>query len=311
MNKSTNKISKIIKIIFFIIIFFVAIDTFFIEPNIFTTNTHRLDIPNWDKSLDSFKVALVSDIHLGSRYVDLEKLDKIVCDINKTNPDIVVICGDLDGKAIKNKGYTETNVANSLKNFKSKYGVYAIMGNHDYEVSEVVKNSYKKAGITLLTDNSSTIHVNGKDIRIVGLEDLWFRNSNPREVLGEDYNKIPTILLAHNPDYFPMVPNGVSLTLSGHTHGGEIAFPFVWSFTVPSEYGNRYRSGYIIEGNKHLFVSRGIATLSIGRFMSVPEIDILELYAQTHKSKVTKALSGNQKPFSPKLVITVKNFLRH
>ena len=94
--------------------------------------------------------------------------------------------------------------------------------------------------------------------------------------------------MAHNPDYFPRVSQNTTITLSGHTHGGEICLPFIGSLTVPSKYGNRYRSGHIVENNKHLFVSRGVGTLSFGRFMSPPEVNILELYSQTEKCKDTK-----------------------
>ncbi len=280
--------NKMIKILLILFAFLVFLDTFFIEPNLVQFNTKRLNVPCWNKDLNGFKVVLVSDIHLGTRFVDMNKLNKIVDNINKNNPDIVFICGDLDALAIVDKNYSIKEVANSLKHIKSKYGVFAIMGNHDYLMSDVIDAIYQKADIKLLKDNDSFINVNGKQIRIVGLEDLWFRSSNPKTVIGENDANIPTIVLAHNPDYFPRVPKNTTITLSGHTHGGEICLPFIGSLTVPSEYGNRYRSGYIVENNKHLFVSRGIATLSFGRFMSPPEVNILELYSQIEKCKDTK-----------------------
>lgn len=301
--------NKIIKILLILFAFLVFLDTFFIEPNLVQFNTKRLNVPCWNNDLNGFKVALVSDIHLGTRFVDINKLNKIVDNINKNNPDIVVICGDLDALAIVDKNYSITEVANSLKNIKSKYGIFAIMGNHDYLMSDIIGAVYQKSDIKLLKDDDSFINVNGKKIRIVGLEDLWFRNSSPRVVIGENNEKLPTIVLAHNPDYFPRVSQNTTITLSGHTHGGEICLPFIGSLTVPSEYGNRYRSGHIVENNKHLFVSRGVATLSFGRFMSPPEVNILELYSQTEKCKDTKKISGNQKPFSPELIIKIKELL--
>lgn len=301
--------NKIIKILLILFAFLVFLDTFFVEPNLVQFNTKRLNVLCWNNDLNGFKVALVSDIHLGTRFVDINKLNKIVDNINKINPDIVVICGDLDALAIVDKNYSITEVANSLKNIKSKYGVFAIMGNHDYLMSDVIDAVYQKSNIKLLKDDDSFINVDGKKIRIVGLEDLWFRCSDPMTVIGENNENIPTIVLAHNPDYFPHVPQNTTITLSGHTHGGEICLPFIGSLTVPSKYGNRYRSGHIVENNKHLFVSRGVGTLSFGRFMSPPEVNILELYSQTEKCKDTKKISGNQKPFSPELIIKIKELL--
>lgn len=301
--------TNILKILF-IALMLISFDALLIEPNVFLSNTRQLDIPNWNKDLNGFKVALISDVHLGTRFVDMKKLNEIVNVTNKNNPDLVVICGDLDAKAIAKKNYSTTEVANSLKNLKAKYGVVAIMGNHDYEMANIIYEIYQKAGIKLLKNQDYFINVNNEKIRIVGLEDLWFRNVNPIEVIGEENKNVPTIVLAHNPDYFPQIPKSTSITLSGHTHGGEIVFPFVGSFIVPSKYGNRYRNGHIIEDNKHLFVSRGVATLGYGRFIAPAEINFLELYSQTKIPKDSRDISGSNKPFSPKLVNKFRSFYK-
>ena len=304
--KNTSNILKIL----FIAIMLILLDALLIEPNIFLSSPKQLDVPNWNKNLNGFKIVLISDIHLGTRFVDMKKLDEIIKVSNKNNPDLVVICGDLDANAISSKNYSTTEVANSLKNLKSKYGVIAVMGNHDYEMANIVYDIYKQANIKLLKDEDYFINVNNKKLRLVGLEDLWFRNSDPVKVVGKVDKDIPTIVLAHNPDYFPQIPKEVSLTLSGHTHGGEVVLPFVGSFIVPSKYGNRYRNGYIIEDNKHLFVSRGIATLGYGRFIAPAEINILDIYSQTKPSKNSHDISGNKEPFDPKLINKFRNFYK-
>ena len=107
------------------------------------------------------------------------------------------------------------------------------------------------------------------------------------------------------------MPDFVSLTLSGHTHGGETVFPIIGSFDVPSKYGQRYRKGYIVENNKHLYVSGGIATTSRMRFLNPPEIVILELYAQTPKTTVlnTKPITGINKNYAPILIPKLRIFV--
>ena len=137
-------------------------------------------------------------------------------------------------------------------------------------------------------------------VRLVGLKDLWHYKTNPKDIIGNSKN-VPTIVLAHNPDSFAEMPQSVSLTLSGHTHGGEFILPFMGSVFVPSKYGNRYRNGYIVEDNKHLFVSTGVATLGYGRLLNPSEIVVLKLYAQTKPSEDTRPLAGSRRSYEQML----------
>ncbi len=87
-------------------------------------------------------------------------------------------------------------------------------------------------------------------------------------------------MLTHNPDVFPDIPSRVSLTLAGHTHGGQVNFPFVGRPVVPSKFGQRYATGHITENERHLFVTNGIGTSIIPvRFRVPPEIVVLTLQA--------------------------------
>lgn len=279
-----------------------AFDTFYIEPNILLTNTKKLYIPNWHKDLNGFKIALVTDIHLGTKYVDMKKLKRIVKNINSQKPDIIIICGDLDAKSVSLSNYSSKEIANVLKGFKAEYGVFAVMGNHDYEPIKIVRKIYKDANIPILDNQYKTVEVNNQKIVVFGLKDFWHYKVNPSKVLANCDKTLPTIVLSHNPDTFVQMPNFVSLTLSGHTHGGEIVFPFIGSCIVPSNYGNRYRFGYIVENNKHLFVSRGVATLGYGRFLSPSEINILKLYAQKEKAKDTRPIGGLSQNHTPEVL---------
>ena len=307
--KNFSKILSISFISLLILFVVLCIDLFFIEPNILLTKSQKLEIPHWNKDLDGFKIALITDIHLGTKFVDLKKLARIVKIVNSKNPDLIVICGDLDAKSISKEKYSTTQIANILKNLKSKHGVIAVMGNHDYVPPSVVKNIYQKSNIILLENEDYYFSHNSKTLRIVGFKDLWHFKSNPIQVVGMKDKTTPTVVLTHNPDYFPQMPNFVSLTLSGHTHGGEIVLPFIGSFFIPSEYGQRYRNGYIIENNKHLFVSRGVATLSGGRFLDPPEINILTLYSQKEIPQNTKVINGIKSNYAPKTMKILKKHL--
>jgi predicted MPP superfamily phosphohydrolase len=97
----------------------------------------------------------------------------------------------------------------------------------------------------------------------------------------------PVILLAHEPDIFPEVPERVSLTLCGHTHGGQVALPFIGRPVVPSRYGDRYAYGHIVEDGRHLIVSGGLGCSGIPvRFGVPPEIVVIDIGELSHGGSV-------------------------
>ena len=90
----------------------------------------------------------------------------------------------------------------------------------------------------------------------------------------------PVLLLSHDPDPFPGVPERVALTLAGHTHGGQVAIPLLRRPFVPSRYGERYVRGHVVEDGRHLYVSSGIGTSGLPvRFLRPPEVVSLTLRA--------------------------------
>lgn len=272
-----------------------AFDAYFIEPNILIEKNKTLYLPNWNKELNGLRIAVVSDLHIGTKNAKIKELEKIIEKVNQKNPDLIFILGDYDALYI-NKNYTPQEVSNLLKNFKSKYSVISILGNHDYRPAEIVKNCLKNTNIILLENESIYLTIRNQRLKVTGLKDFWhFPKTKPEEIIGKIDS--PTIVLSHNPDLFTKIPKGVSLTLSGHTHGGEIILPCLGSPFVPSEFGQRYNKGYIIENGKHLFVSSGFATTSNFRFLNPPEIVFLTLYSETKPQKDTVPKTGFQKNY--------------
>ena len=247
-----------------ITIFFISLIIYagFIEPNRLVIRQENLFLPYWQ--MQNFKIGVISDIHIGTKFVDLKKLGKVVNAVNSQNPDLIVFLGDLEGRYIaKSKSDEVTDI---LKQLKAKNGVIAILGNHDFYPPSTVKNILKNANIPALENESITI---SPQLQVVGLKDMWHYKFNPDDVIGK-----------------PQITPDVSLTLSGHTHGGEVYFPFLGAPFVPSKYNQKYRKGYIVENNKHLYVTSGIATLSKFRLFNPPEIVILTLNKQD-KNNIT------------------------
>lgn len=274
-------------IIFLSALFMLFLYAYNVEPNKLIVNEQNLYLPNWDSSLDGMKIAVVSDLHIGTKRVPLEKVENVVELVKSQNPDFTFVLGDFDAFSIRYSQIPDDKIVDVLGGLK---GAYAVLGNHDYDPADVVEPILKSAGIHLLRDESAYIYYNKIKVRVCGIEDIWRRRVFVKSVLGEI--KEPTIFLTHNPDSFPQVPDGVALTLAGHNHGGEVSFPLIGAPFVPSAYGQKYSKGYVVEDNKHLFVTSGIACLSRLRLFNPPEIVILNLYSDENGIKDKKSASG-------------------
>jgi predicted MPP superfamily phosphohydrolase len=148
----------------------------------------------------------------------------------------------------------------------------------------------RTVGIPVYSNQSVRLEKDGYPFWLSGLEDQlalrpgkkWGRNSflgrdDLQATLAQITDEAPVILMAHEPDIFPEIPDRVSLTLSGHTHGGQLRL-FGYSPVVPSRYGNRYAYGHVVEENRNLIVSGGLGcSIMPARFGSPPEIIVVEL----------------------------------
>lgn len=261
------------------------------EPQKLEVKEETIYVPNWKEQMNGLRVGIISDLHIGMEYSDTSKLKTVVNLMNTKEPDIVVLLGDFDANSIAYSNIKEEKISTILKELKAPDGVYAILGNHDYEPEDIVENILKDAKIPLLQNQSKVITYKGQKLKIVGFKDLWHYKLNPQEIISKI--STPVIVLSHNPDVFPEIPEDVSLTLSGHTHGGEVAFPKIGSPFVPSKYGQRFRKGHIAENNKHLYVTSGIGTLSGFRLMNPPEIVVLNINQQNDKNMITDTKKNN------------------
>jgi len=113
---------------------------------------------------------------------------------------------------------------------------------------------------------------------LAGVQDFASAHPNIDGTLSEVSDESPVIVITHSPDIFPRVPARVSLTLAGHTHGGQVYLAGLGRLIVPSRYGQRYASGHIRESGRDLYVTTGVGTSIIPvRFRVTPEIVVLNL----------------------------------
>jgi len=252
----------------------------FIIPDELVVHKLTLQLNHWEKKHDNLKVAVISDIHAGSPFIGVKKLEKIVELINKEKPDLILLPGDFLAQGVIGCQFIKPEItAHILSGLRYKYPITAVLGNHDirYNRKRVVA-ALEKEKITVLYNSSEKIMINGKPVWIAGIDDLTRGYPDIEKALSKIPDKSPILLLSHNPDAFPFVPKRVSLTVSGHTHGGQVKFPVVGSLVVPSIHKQRYAYGHVHENNKDLFVSSGIGTSILPiRFGVRPEIVILTL----------------------------------
>lgn len=232
------------------------------------------------------KIALLTDLHVGAPHMGLKKLRRLVEHVNDEGPDIILMLGDFVIGGKDHKGgvvggtFTEPeSIAEELKKLRAPQGVFAVLGNHDWWYDgERVASALKGAGIVVLENQAARIERNGRSFWLVGIADLWTRHPDIAGALRHVESDDPVLLMTHNPDIFPDVPPRVSLTVAGHTHGGQVNFPLIGRPIVPSKFGQRYAMGHVVEQGRHLFVSGGVGTSIVPvRFRVPPEIVILSL----------------------------------
>jgi uncharacterized protein len=256
---------------------------FWLEPDSLTINPVTVRLAGWPAALEDFKLVAVSDLHVGSPHIDLDKLRRVVQTINEQRPDVVVLLGDYVIESILGGTYTAPEeFAPVLGELRARHGVFAVLGNHDWYLSAPrMKLAFEQAGLRVLSNEAVRIERGGAGFWLAGIDDFWTRHHDIAGTLSRVTTDEPVIALNHSPDIFPELPPRVALTLAGHTHGGQVNLPFFGRRVVPSRHGDSYAVGLVEEDGKQLFVTPGVGTSIIpARFRVPPEISVLTVAAR-------------------------------
>ena len=277
---------KVLKWLFIVIVFIIGIVLYarFVGTMGLTTKEYVImdkDVPD---NFDGLKIVHFSDLHY-NRAISLNKVKSIVNEINDINPDIVVFTGDLIDRdaIISDNDYDE--LANILGNIKSKYGKYAVIGNHDYEKDKdgVIK-VFHKADFKYL-ENSYEIIYNKENEKIFigGLGNVTHNQediSKMMEYFNDEGNKIDyKIILVHEPDIADNIVKDykVNLILAGHSHNGQIRLPIIGAIYKPPYAKNYYDNYYNLDGT-NLYISSGIGVSTINyRLFNHPSINFYRI----------------------------------
>lgn len=220
-------------------------------PRIKDINIPVKDLP---RGLNNFSIIQLSDLHL-SNSTAKNWLKLLVEKVNATNPDLIVITGDLTDIDLRQYPY----YLKILRDLKARYGVYAVSGNHEFYLGiEKFEKIAREGNFTLLRNTYTTI---AEKIILAGVDDTMainFSEAPPdlNRIFADNKKQLPILLLAHQPSVFGQIAQQRTvIQLSGHTHAGQIP-PMTWLIHLYT----RFTYGLYRTGDSYLYVTSGAGT---------------------------------------------------
>ncbi|WP_267383945.1 metallophosphoesterase [Cyanobacterium sp. uoEpiScrs1] len=262
----------------------------------------NIAITDLSTSLVGTKITQLSDLHYDGLRLSEDLLTEAIKLSNNEDPDLVLLTGDY----ITDQPNTIDKLAKHLQYLKSRMGIYAVLGNHDYyhhQAKHLLTEALTNIGIIVLWNEIATPL--GDDLPIVGLADFWSQEFNPEPIMNQLPSYIPRLVLSHNPDSAVVLQRWrVDLQLSGHTHGGQINIPCLGPAPILLDKIYQYTPKYLhswipfikthsrivkhwqwaqgwhqIQKNQ-LYVNRGLGTYFPGRLFCSPEVTSITLITQ-------------------------------
>ena len=277
-----------VKIFLALVIFFV-----FYIPGRIIYDYNAVDVRNFDfkksnlqKEISGFKIAFISDVQ-ADRYTDKKRLEKYVEKINESNPDLVLIAGDV---ITSTPDYIET-AAKYIGKIKSKYGTYSCVGDHDnwaYRKDYVrslreVETALSKYNVEMVDNKLRYIEIDSSRIGITFITNTYVSDISETTLnnLASSNKADFKIFLTHQPQKFLIdsaVKNKYDLFLAGHTHGGQITLLFPFFKLTPTLVETKYVKGNFFFDSMLAVVCGGLGmSLAPVRYNSTPEIVIITL----------------------------------
>lgn len=267
----------------------------FTAPLILTTGlsiaTHRnyqivqktLLYPQLPSGLEGLRIAHISDIHSGI-FMNRNQIAEIFELINRQHPNLVMITGDL----VDTHPSEIPAIQDTIDLLKSDYGVFTCPGNHDHYASiEGLTQALESTKANFLKNDAKNLIINGEPFSVLGIDDAGLGNrdfSDLGKALSKSTNESFKLLLSHRPDMFDKAINhGIDLTLSGHTHGGQIGFEFAGVELYPIDLFQKYSRGHYQYGDKQLYVNVGVGLVGAPIRLVRPEITIFTLTSNPKK----------------------------
>ncbi len=239
------------------------------------TNVELADIPN---AFEGFRIVHISDLQ-ADEFTGRQNIANYIQKVNKLRPDLVIFTGDLISYGTD---FIEM-AARELSEVEADYGLYAVIGDHDYWAGvSNIKSAYQKYHINLLQNENTVISVKGDSLLLTGITEVYDEqiNSDSLRALASAYEDIPfEIMAVHqaNTDVIKIAQNyNYEILLGGHTHGGQIRVPFMFMHFSAPAMETDYLSGSFWLNSLLLNVNNGLGfTLAPVRYDAQPSISVL------------------------------------
>lgn len=259
---------------------------------------YRLTLDAW-AGVEPMRIAILADIHACRPWMPVERILEIVNRTNALRPDLVLLLGDFTAgmRRFRTGPVRADEWGPVLGGLQAPLGVLSVLGNHDWWSDvDAIRNALVAANIEVLENQAVRLNHKGAPVWIAGLGDqlaIPLRGGGFRGV--DDLDKTtaaladdaPAILMVHEPDIFPEVPERYAVTFAGHTHGGQVYLPVLGRPVVPSRFGERYAYGHIEETGRQMVVSGGLGcSIAPIRFRVPPEITMVTLQSPERGAQI-------------------------
>lgn len=235
----------------------------------------ELRVPGLDPRLDGLRVAHLSDLHVGTHTPRAWAL-RWSRAANARGADVAVVTGDMVTSGVA----FHEDIADAVAELRAPLGVFVSMGNHDYfGEGEPLVSLLRSRGVNVLRNEGRVLERGGARFWLAGIDDTWTRRDDIAAAMEGRPEGVLAVLLAHDPKSFEeAAAAGADVVLSGHTHGGQIAVPFLYRWLSFSSLAHGYNVGFYRRGRSTLYVHPGLGTTGPPiRIGVAPEVTILVL----------------------------------
>jgi uncharacterized protein len=230
---------------------------------------HEIEIETLPSSFDGYRIAFLTDTHVAP-FLRRELYRGVVQQVLRFDPDLILLGGDF----VTWEKHIPLMAEVLLTDLAARDGVYAVLGNHDYWANpKSVVETMTAHGVQFLINRSTVIRRGGEAIFVGGIDEVYRGEPDLEATFAGMDAHSPRIVVSHHPDIVDTIDEQrIDLLVCGHTHGGQIRFPFFGSVVVPSKHEARYASGFQRVRNVLLYVSRGVGAIPPLRILCRPEV---------------------------------------
>lgn len=230
---------------------------------------HELFIDDLPPQFDGYRIAFLTDTHVAS-FVRRAFYRAICGKVRELDPDLVLLGGDF----VTWNRHIKLMAEVLSPAFEARDGAWAILGNHDYWAGAgEVRAALEARGVRFVINSSVQLERDGAQLTLLGIDEIYRGTPDVAAAFAGVDESRPCIGVSHHPDIIDLVEGRrLDLLVCGHTHGGQIRFPFFGAIVVPSRHEDLYAAGFRRVRNVLMYVSRGIGSIPPVRILCRPEV---------------------------------------